>query len=729
MDNAVNILKKVEQDQHISSYDIAEELATTVLTHLIKGWDWKDIIHYELLPPGKAINSDLYCQQLMKLKQELEKKRLELSIERVWFFTMIMPDHTHFSHSANIERVIALLGVFALCNASILQGTIDTNKLQNILNENVKSKDFGTLYYAFKGLKQLNVKISITCEDFKNAKYDLNNIEQVFYLTNAATLSLCQNSLNPDVLQAATRVLDKKDVTLAELYYAVHTLKALGKGTIYDKEDGLKNLVELLKKDETPANYGYVFLMCEHMGCESWTAERAESLILQADESDGKALHWEGGLPVTATILGTLFRSFKTLKKPAPFTEEQKLKFGEYLLSRRSVNTAKGATLLLEAATVIADDQPTPISIKFKGKKHLTSESDTIEFSVSDLIGRPLKTLKPEEVIAQSGTRLADDVVVLSKQPLTQKPGEPTTYVLNLAKIKSQYGTYKIALSAGSKVTNVNIAVLGEIQVTNMEVGVGDIDGTTSPKTTTVIYPNKLGEKLHADHLQKVFLKFSLRDKANKPITVQQAFVRVGSSNSDEEIIFIAEPDNSKVYKVELNVGMISKHFGHVSGVYSVELYVGDAAAARPLLWSLADVDFNFAKDANAIGEYATTPSSKTPARVPLPEIKHTFREPEARPARLVSDVFACACAAPLLLLLALWAKLRVNLSNIPIALSTLIFHIALGGVLCLYAMFWVQMTMFETMRYLVPLAALIFLGGHRLLRTLANKGSRPHKE
>ncbi|GBP35293.1 Histone-lysine N-methyltransferase SETMAR [Eumeta japonica] len=30
------------------------------------------IIHYELLLPGKTINSDLYCQQLMRLKQEVE---------------------------------------------------------------------------------------------------------------------------------------------------------------------------------------------------------------------------------------------------------------------------------------------------------------------------------------------------------------------------------------------------------------------------------------------------------------------------------------------------------------------------------------------------------------------------------------------------------------------------------------------------------------------------------
>lgn len=87
----------------------------------------------------------------------------------------------------------------------------------------------------------------------KILNYDVKNIEQVFYVTNVAALTNCQNALKPDVLGAATAVLDKKDATLAELYYAVYTLKALGKGSIYDKEDALKNLIQLLKKDDSPA--------------------------------------------------------------------------------------------------------------------------------------------------------------------------------------------------------------------------------------------------------------------------------------------------------------------------------------------------------------------------------------------------------------------------------------------------------------------------------------------
>ncbi|GBP82049.1 Mariner Mos1 transposase [Eumeta japonica] len=39
--------------------------------------EWKGIVHYELLPPNRTINSDLYCQQLMRSKREVEEKRAE----------------------------------------------------------------------------------------------------------------------------------------------------------------------------------------------------------------------------------------------------------------------------------------------------------------------------------------------------------------------------------------------------------------------------------------------------------------------------------------------------------------------------------------------------------------------------------------------------------------------------------------------------------------------------
>ncbi|GFV13562.1 mariner Mos1 transposase [Trichonephila clavipes] len=45
-------------------------------------WDWKGIIYYEFLLYGQTLNSDLYCQQLDRLKLEIDQKRPELANRR-----------------------------------------------------------------------------------------------------------------------------------------------------------------------------------------------------------------------------------------------------------------------------------------------------------------------------------------------------------------------------------------------------------------------------------------------------------------------------------------------------------------------------------------------------------------------------------------------------------------------------------------------------------------------
>ncbi|GFU23741.1 putative DD34D transposase [Trichonephila clavipes] len=45
-------------------------------------WDWKGIINYALLPYRQALNSELQCQQLDRLKLAIDQKRPELANRR-----------------------------------------------------------------------------------------------------------------------------------------------------------------------------------------------------------------------------------------------------------------------------------------------------------------------------------------------------------------------------------------------------------------------------------------------------------------------------------------------------------------------------------------------------------------------------------------------------------------------------------------------------------------------
>ncbi|GBP86204.1 Histone-lysine N-methyltransferase SETMAR [Eumeta japonica] len=59
--------------QGMAKYGLARNKLTPSIC-----WNWKDIIHYKLLPACKTLSSDFYCQQLRRLKQKVEEKRPEL---------------------------------------------------------------------------------------------------------------------------------------------------------------------------------------------------------------------------------------------------------------------------------------------------------------------------------------------------------------------------------------------------------------------------------------------------------------------------------------------------------------------------------------------------------------------------------------------------------------------------------------------------------------------------
>ncbi|GFW33210.1 mariner Mos1 transposase [Trichonephila clavipes] len=65
---------------------VAKPRLTSRMVLLCIWWDWKGIFYYELLPKGQILNSDLYCQQLDRLKLSTDQKRPELANRRAVVF-------------------------------------------------------------------------------------------------------------------------------------------------------------------------------------------------------------------------------------------------------------------------------------------------------------------------------------------------------------------------------------------------------------------------------------------------------------------------------------------------------------------------------------------------------------------------------------------------------------------------------------------------------------------
>ena len=63
-------------------------------------WDFKGIVHFELLPRNQTINSNVYCRQLMKLNKEIKEKRPELATHK----GVIFHQHNTRPHTSLVTR-------------------------------------------------------------------------------------------------------------------------------------------------------------------------------------------------------------------------------------------------------------------------------------------------------------------------------------------------------------------------------------------------------------------------------------------------------------------------------------------------------------------------------------------------------------------------------------------------------------------------------------------------
>ncbi|XP_023179599.2 dolichyl-diphosphooligosaccharide--protein glycosyltransferase subunit 2 [Drosophila hydei] len=596
-------------------------------------------------------------------------------------------------------------------------GPKDLTRLQKVFVDGLSSNDLQAIFFASLNIETTDAATKETlCQKIValHAESKLNNFEKDYYLIGANKNLRCTTKLAESVLSKVYSSLDSELATTQEIYYRLATHKALGVQVSEAAQAKIvKRLQEVLKKDDTLSGLGYAFNVAIQLGpSASFITNRIEDAIVQADEVDGRLLQFEGGLSITALILNGVFGVSKTFEKPAPVTAEQAVKFANYLLSRRSVQTAKGAHVLIEALkTISSADKISPICVQLIGNGQLEAQSPTLNVAIVDLLGKPLSP-----AVASLSAKISvkkDSSVLAEKIQLVSKSSDKTTYAADLSSLKPGRGIYQAELNGdGVYKQKLQFKVLGRVKVQTLEVGIAESDASAATRKQSVSYPSKLKDTLTADSTQKLLLKALLVDEAtSKPIAVHQAFVRLHDRETDKEIIFVAEQDSSKAYKFDMDVGNQGKNFNYQNGLYNIYLTIGDASLSNSFDWLLADVQLKFNQPDRDV--------KPTHQNGPLPEIVHQFRVPDKRPPRIVSDIFTGLCITPLVLLFVFWAKLGINVSNFTLSPSTIGFHLGFGGILALFFVFWLQLNMFQTLRLLIPIAVFTFLCGNRLLRRL----------
>lgn len=636
---------------------------------------------------------------------------------------------------------LALLAVAVAClsvvSCSTLSSTltlIDQRRIANVLKG--ETKDLASVYYAVTGLTAIGKDVpdkEAKCS-FAAEKLNKNSALSLMQYSFIVKLLGCQDV--PD-LSISSLVTDGiEPINLANLITAMANL-----GQQVD-EATIKKFATLAKDNDAPNSAAASFLAASVLPASPElkpVVSMVEDIVAQADEVNNDYLQFEGGLAVTSKVVSGII-ALGEQQGQKLIKDEQAIKFAKYFLNRKYVHSLKDIHHLLVGLGALSNNkQLVPVVVSVFRSALITKENPALKVRVTNLLDQTIPDITVTaislETAQQDSTTIlenkdlvksddADDFIVIDSE-VAKGFIAAHSYKIDVMEANPTRGAYSCKLEVGlSKDSKhlvldgpftVSLKVLARIMVEDVEIGVGDRDHSTVSKINKLKFPAKLSAGLDADFHQKVVMTFNLKDmNTDQLVTAHQTFIRLVHETTGQEIFFVAEADSDDHYKFTLDVGATGKDsFNHQSGKYRMSLIVGDKAMQLPISWTLGDVTLTFS------GQPKTT---KRQERItePKPVIEHMFRVPEKRPAKIVSSAFTILVVSPLLIMFGMWGKIGANISNLSLTIPTLLFHVGLACIFSLYYMFWVSFDMFYTLKLLVLIGGMTFLGGNKMLADMA---------
>ncbi|XP_066528872.1 dolichyl-diphosphooligosaccharide--protein glycosyltransferase subunit 2 isoform X1 [Hoplias malabaricus] len=621
-------------------------------------------------------------------------------------------------------RLVSIL-VFALAlGAQALTPThhlvsSDVDRLQAVLSQ--PFTDLKSAYLSIVGLSKLGVSVADS-EDacrFIKANLEPSSVESLFYAAEASqALSSCEihvSNETRDLLHAAV----SEDSTVSQIHQAVSALSSLGLPLA--SQEVVSALKARISKEDSVMGTTLALQTASRLSQQAELGdilEDIEDLANRLDDLGGVYLQFEDGLEATALFVSAAYALSDHVDIEPPL-KDQVIQLVNSIFSKKSWDSLSEAFSVASAAAALANNRfHKPVIVSTVGPPTVSHSQPILGLQVTDVLCQPLNTavVEVETVTTVAKTQF------LGKTPFTLKDGIfELNFMATSPKPASGYYQFSVAVSGDSRfVANkveLKVKVSTKVSIKNMDLSVVDKDQSIGTKTTRVDYPTKAKASFIADSHQNFAMTFQLVDETTgEELTPHQTFVRLHNQKTGQEVVFVAEPDNKKLYKFELDTAERKTEFDSISGTYALYLMVGDATLENPVLWNMADVVLKFPDE-----EIPTTVQSKN-LYVPKQEIQHLFREPEKRPPTVLSNTFTALVLSPFLLLLILWFKLGANISNFSFSPSSVLFHIGHAAMLGLMYVYWTHLNMFQTLKYLAIIGSLTFLAGNRMLAQKAVK-------
>ncbi|KAH9418812.1 proteasome regulatory particle base subunit [Dermatophagoides pteronyssinus] len=597
-------------------------------------------------------------------------------------------------------------------------------ELKTPLSENT----LANIYYNVNLRIHLDKSITESQKICDHIKKDSGEtIESIYFQTSIAKLITgCQ--LDQTKLSIKLQSLINDDLIVMDIYRAGLSLANMGKPL--DSAKFSRLLIEALKREDSLLNTGLAFQLASKFSKpldQNPFVEKIADVIVQADEVNAKYLQFEGGLGVSSAVIRGIYQLATAANKPVGITAAQATKFVNYFLSRKYVLTPKGVSEVIETLALFTNNKyhiPYMIT-KFGSSALSATENPILTIKVTNVLG---ESVGPVTVTGTSLSMNKDKNNAIMKN-ISFKPvaGDSTLFAYDFFATKSSLssGFYTMTVNVspqkpdarilGNNGIPIGLTILTKVKIDSAELTITDADVGT--KTFGLIYPSSLDQLIDVDYLQRIQMKFQIKDSQNdQSVRVHQAFVRFYHLDTKQEITFVSELDSNGFHKIDLNLPAKSKDFNDLSGRYQLDLYIGDPLIIEAISWKIGTINLQF----GSLQSNSMTPTAiHRNEYLPKPEIKHIFREQDKRPPALVSNFFTILAMLPLLGLFVAWFKIGVNLSNFKFSLSALLFHGSIAAIFLLYVCFFLKLNMFQTIKYLAGLSFIAYLSGHSLLSNL----------
>lgn len=529
------------------------------------------------------------------------------------------------------------------------------------------------------------------------------NLDDLYYASYVSKIQGCPLSLG-GIEEYLNAEVAAEGVAIKTLFKAITALSNFGLPV-----SSTDAVIAALKKEDSVRSHALAYLALAEIAGDvpKDVLDSVEDVANRAD-SVGSAMSFDSGLMDTSMFLKGAFAVSKKAGK-ALISESMTKKFTTYILSNKNKNGLSDIFYMLNALDALSTNgvaMPTLLTV-VDNSQVLSAEQPAFKLSLTNAIGEVLQgslvSIAASASPSTGNSLLAAGAMVADGPVYSATAAAPKRGIYNI-ELSVDVGAGYLAPTSNS----FTVKVVAPIQFSESSLRVIDVDDNR------VLLSSDLENspiEAKGDLSSRIILDFSLVDGADK-VVVHQAFLRFTNVETKQQVFFIAQADLTHKYTVDLNLRTAAaKSFGSVSGTYNVDLIIGDATLASTKVWTIAFITLEF-PDRQAAAE-----SVKQAAK---PEISHLFRQPEKRPAEAISMVFTGLVLLPFLVLLGLWAKLGANISNIKLTISAVIFHGGLLAILAIYVKFYVDTDMFVTMGHLAIASVITFLGGHKLLASVA---------